>query len=229
MDLSHTGIASPASPGHDPYGWVKARIRDAAAAKELSRAAMLSEARGTAVAGSLPPESLHLPLVLDAADPMVGKGSTDRLHSEIQPRLAAGERITSLTFDTLPGRHSYEASAIHEYLQVMRRYPVFRYVVFLARGRYMGWMAADAFAALFAQRGADVTRWINSGDFAALRGQGMRADFIPATANALDALERLMTTDAPGLAVIAADGKLVGIASRDGVLALLKSRVAARQ
>ena len=230
MDLNHTGIASPASAGNDPYGWVKARIPDATAAKDLSRAAMVSEARGTAVAGALPAEGLHLPLVLDAADPnMVGKGSIDRLYSEIQPRLARGERITSLTFDTLPGRDYYVAFAIDEYLKVMRRHDAFRYIVFVERGRYVGWMPADRFAALFPQRGGEVTRWINAGDFAALRGQGMQEGSIPETATALEALDLLDKTRAAGLGVIAPDGKLVGIASRDGILTLLVSRVVARQ
>jgi pimeloyl-ACP methyl ester carboxylesterase len=230
MDLSHTGIASPASASNDPYGWVKARIRDAAAVKDLSRKAMLSEARGTAVASALPAESQHLPLVLDAADPnMVGKGSIDRLFQDIKPRLARGERITSLTFDTLPGRDYYAAFAIDEYLKVMRPYPAFRYVVFLERGRYVGWMPATRFAALFQQQGAQVTRWINAGDFAALREQGMQEGSIPSTATALDALNQLEKTGAPGLGVIAPDGKLVGIASRSGIVTLLVSRVVARQ
>jgi hypothetical protein len=82
---------------------------------------MLSEARGTAVASAMPAESLHLPLVLDAADPnMVGKGSLDRLFRDIQPRLARGERITSLTFDTLPGHDYYVTFAIEEYLKAVR-------------------------------------------------------------------------------------------------------------
>jgi hypothetical protein len=130
---------------------------------------------------------------------MVGKGSIDRLFQDIRPRLARGERITSLTFDTLPGRDYYAAFAIDEYLKVMRPYPAFRYVVFLERGRYVGWMPATRFAALFQQQGAQVTRWINAGDFAALRGQGMQEGSIPSTATALEALNQLEKTGAPGL------------------------------
>lgn len=115
---------------------------------------------------------------------------------------------------------------IEEYLRVMRQYPVFRYIVLMERGRYVGWMPAVGFAAMFRGRGDEVTRWINRGDFAALRGQGMQSDSIPSTATALDALRRLKETRAAGLGVIAPDGKLVGIASSDAILDLLVSRLA---
>ena len=112
MDLNHLDIASPASSAHDPYKWVKARIKESTSTRELSRTAMLNEARGTTVALAIPAEHMNVPLVLANADDMVGKGSLEKLYSEVIPRLQRGERITSLTFDTLPGREYYADYAI---------------------------------------------------------------------------------------------------------------------
>ena len=112
MELNHLDIASPASAAHDPYPWVKARIKESTSTRELSRRAMLNEARGTTVALAIPAEHMNVPLVLANADDMVGKGSLEKLYSEVIPRLQRGERITSLTFDTLPGREYYADYAI---------------------------------------------------------------------------------------------------------------------
>src|SRR6476620_5168018 len=82
-----------ASRAHDPYTWVKARIRDAMLDKDLSRYAMLTRAKATPVADNLPPPSIYKPLVLAATEPgMVGKESLDTLYRVIIPRLQQGER-----------------------------------------------------------------------------------------------------------------------------------------
>jgi pimeloyl-ACP methyl ester carboxylesterase len=226
MDLNHTAMASPPDAQSDPYGWVKARILESTAAREASRWALLTEARAPVI-GTLPPESRHLPLVLDATDPgMVGKEGLDRLYQDIEPRLRRGERITSLTFNTVPGRHYYDGFVIAEYLQVMRHYPAFRYIVFLREGRYIGWMPVGLFGALVQQRTALVAQWINDGDFGAFRGAGMVEESIPSSATALDALIQLDKSGALGLGVLGPDGTLVGIASRDEILKLLETRLA---
>ena len=81
FDLNHQDIAHPASAAHDPYTWVKARIRDAMLDKDLSRYAMLTRAKATPVADNLPPPSIYKPLVLAATEPgMVGKESLDTLY-----------------------------------------------------------------------------------------------------------------------------------------------------
>jgi hypothetical protein len=235
MDLSHAGMAKPAGRNHDPYPWVKKRIWEASQIKDVSRVVLLSEVEKP-VDRALPKESLHLPFVLDAADrTMVEKESILRLYSDIVPRLSRGEAITSLTFNTLPGREDYGAYAIKTYLGMMGQYPVFRHVVFLERGRYVGWMSANRFHEVFySQRPEEVTRWINRGDFDALRRAGMQSESIPSTATVLDALRRLHDASSVddrhvnGLGVIGPDGQLVGIATADGILNLLTERAARR-
>jgi hypothetical protein len=216
------------SPGEDPWatgGLSTPDDRRADGPREVAKP----------VDRALPKESLYLPFVLDAADrTMVAKESWMRLYSDIEPRLRHGEAITSLTFNTLPGREDYGAHAIRTYLGVMRQYPVFRHVVFLERGRYVGWMSADWFDNLFGLRPEEVTRWINRGDFDALRSAGMQSESIRSTATALDALRRLhhpsrvYDSRVNGLGVIGPDGQLVGIATADGILDLLTERAARR-
>ena len=229
MDLNHHDIASPASAAHDPYKWVKARIAKATATRDLSRGAVLSEARGTTVAVNIPAEHLNLPLVLAATDPrMVDKGSLDRLYSEVIPKLQRGERITSLTFDILPGTGRFAAFAIEEYLNALTSNDAFRYVVFLEEGRYRGWMLAQRFHAMFRQQGETVTRWINQGNFDQLRQAGMHVDQISSTAQALEALDRLNQTREEGIGVLTPDGTLVGIASLQGIQSQILAKIRAR-
>src|SRR5262249_7408956 len=226
MDLNHTAMASPPDAQSDPYGWVKARILESTAAGDASRWALLTEARAR-VEGTLPPESRHMPLVLDATDPgMVGKEGLDRLYRDIEPRLRRGERITSLTFNTVPGRHYYDGFVIAEYLRVMRRYPAFRYIVFLREGRYGGWMPVDRFGALVQQHEGLVAQSINDGDFGPFREAGMIEDRIASNATALEALIQLDKSHALGLGVLAPDGTLVGIASHGEIVKLLEARLA---
>lgn len=229
MDLNHQDIARPASPAHDPYTWVKARIREATSTKELSRNAMLSEARGTAVAAALPIEALNKPLVLAATEPgMVGKESIDTLHNVIVPRLERGERITSLTFDSQPGQELFFDVAIQEYLDVLTSKDSFRYIIFLENGQYRGWMSVQRFQSIFRQTSEAVTKLINQGNYAALRQAGMQVGQISSTATAMEALEQLYKTKEEGIGVLTPTGALVGIASLQGIQSQILAKVLAR-
>lgn len=229
FDLNHQDIASPASPAHDPYIWVKARIREATVTKELSRNAMLSEARGTAVAAALPIEALNKPLVLAATEPgMVGKESIETLHNVIVPRLQRGEHITSLTFGSQPGQELFFDFAIQEYLSVLTSKDSFRYIIFLENGQYRGWMPVRRFQSIFNQNSAAVTKLINQGNYAALRQAGMQVGQISSTATAMEALEQLYKTKEEGIGVLTPTGALVGIASLQGIQSQILAKVLAR-
>ena len=218
MDLNHQDIARPASSAHDPYTWVKARILEASSITELSRNAMLSEARGTAVATALPFEALNKPLVLAATEPgMIGKASLDTLYSVIVPRLQRGERITSLTFDSQPGKELFADFAIQEYLNVLVTKDAFRFIVFLENGQYRGWMPVQRFQSIFHQNAMAVTKLINEGNYAGLRNAGMQVGQIASTATAMEALEQLYKTKGEGIGVLTPTGALVGIASLQGI------------
>ncbi len=230
FDLNHQDIARPASPAHDPYTWVKARIREATSTKELSRNAMLSEARGTAVAAALPIEALNKPLVLAATEPgMVGKESIETLHNVIVPRLQRGERITSLTFDSQPGQQEFFVNfAIQEYLKVLTSKDSFRYIIFLENGQYRGWMPVQRFQSIFHQNSEAVTKLINQGNYAALRQAGMQVGQISSTATAMEALEQLYKIKEEGIGVLTPTGALVGIASLQGIQSQILAKVLAR-
>lgn len=229
IDLNHLDIASPASSAHDPYKWVKARIREATFTNELSRKAMLSEARTTAVAVAIPANELNKPLLLAATEPgMVGKESIETLHEVIVPRLQGGERITSLTFDSQPGQESFFDFAIQEYLNVLTSKDSFRYIVFLEKGQYRGWMSVQRFQAIFHQSGPAVTKLINQGNYAALRQAGMQVGQIASTATAMEALEELSKTKQEGIGVLTPTGVLVGIASLQGIQSQILAKVLAR-
>jgi len=94
---------------------------------------------------------------------------------------------SSSAHNTLPGRNYYVDFVIEEYLKVMGRYPAFRYVVFFEQGSYVGWMPAERFTALFPHDAGKATKWINDGNFAALRGAGMVGGTILSTATTLEA------------------------------------------
>ncbi|HEX6532843.1 MAG TPA: alpha/beta fold hydrolase [Nitrospira sp.] len=218
FDLNHQDIAHPASAAHDPYTWVKARIRDAMSSRDLSRYAMLTRAKATPVADNLPPPSMYKPLVLAATDPgMVGKESLDTLYRIIIPRLQQGERITSLTFDSQPGKEVFFDFAIGEYLKALTVKDSFRYIVFLERGQYRGWMSVQRFQTIFHQNGSAVTKLINQGNYAELQKAGMHVGSIPSTATAFEALEYLNRTKEEGIAVLTPTGALVGIASLQAI------------
>lgn len=223
FDLNHQDIARPASPAHDPYTWVKARIRDATSTIELSRHDLLSRAKGTDVAAALPVEAINKPLVLAATEPgMVGKESIDKLYSVIIPKLKKGERITSLTFDSQPGQELFLDIAIQEYLNALTAYDSFRYIVFLENGRYRGWMTAQRFQALFHQHAQAITQLINQGNYAELQRAGMHVSHIASTASAMEALEQLYRTKEEGIGVVTPNGALVGIASLLGIQSELR-------
>lgn len=223
FDLNHQDIARPASPAHDPYTWVKARIQEATSTMEINRNAALSQARGTAVAAALPAGAINKPLVLAATEPgMVGKESVDTLYSVIVPKLQAGERITSLTFDSQPGQDLFLDFAIQEYLNVLTAKDSFRYIVFLEKGQYRGWMMAQRFQAIFHQNQQAITKMINQGDYATLQQAGMHVGKIASTASALEALEQLSRTKEEGIGVLTPTGALVGIASLHGIQSELR-------
>lgn len=225
FDLNHQDIAHPASAAHDPYGWVKARIREAMSSRDLSWYAMLSRAKATPVADNLPPASLYAPLVLAATDPgMAGKESLETLYRVIIPRLKRGERITSLTFDRQPGQEVFVDVAIAEYLKALTEHDAFRYLVFLEKGQYRGWMSVQRFQSIFYQNGSAVTRLINQGNYAELRKAGMREGKIDSTATAFEALEQLNRTKEEGIAVLTPTGALVGIASLQAIQSELRAQ-----
>jgi hypothetical protein len=218
FDLNHQDIAHPASAAHDPYTWVKARILQAISSKELSRGAVIARAKGTTIVDNLPPENENKPLVLAATEPgMVGKESLETLHRVIIPRLQKGERITSMTFDSQPGQDLFYDFAIQEYLNVLTTKDSFRYIVFLEKGQYRGWMSIQRFQSLFHQNGDAVTKLINQGNYAELEKAGMHVGKIASTTSAYEALEYLNRTKEEGIAVLTPAGALVGIASDEAV------------
>jgi len=225
FDLNHQDIAHPASAAHDPYTWVKARVRDAMSGRDLSRYAMLSRAKATPVADNLPPPSIYKPLVLAATEPgMVGKESLDTLYRVIIPRLQQGDRITSLTFDSQPGKELFFEFAISEYLKALSVKDSFRYIVFLEKGRYRGWMSVQRFQSIFHQDGRVVTKWINEGNYAELEKAGMHVGNILSTATAFEALEYLNRTKEEGIGVLTPTGALVGIASLQAIQSELRAQ-----
>jgi pimeloyl-ACP methyl ester carboxylesterase len=225
FDLNHQDIAHPASAAHDPYTWVKARIRDAMLDKDLSRYALLTRAKATPVADNLPPPSIYKPLVLAATEPgMVGKESLDTLYRVIIPRLQQGERITSLTFDSQPGKELFFDFAIAEYLKALTVKDSFRYIVFLEEGQYRGWMSVQRFQTIFHQNGYGITKLINQGNYAELRKAGMHVGKIASTATAYEALEQLNKTNDEGIAVLTPTGALVGIASLQAIQSELRAQ-----
>jgi len=226
FDLNHQDIARPASLAHDPYTWVKARIRESTFGKELSRYAMFTRAESTPVTENLPPPSLYKPLVLAATDPqMVRKESVDTLHRVIIPRLQQGERFTSLTFDSQPGEELFYDFAIQEYLSVLTTKDSFRYIVFLEKGQYRGWMSVQRFQSIFHQNGAAITKLINQGNYAELQRAGMHVSKIESTAKAIEALDYLIKTKEEGIGVVTPEGALVGIASLQAIQSELRTQV----
>jgi len=117
------------------------------------------------------------------------------------------------------GMKSFFYVAIEEYLNALTRKDSFRYIVFLEKGQYRGWMSVVHFQRIFHQNGSGVTRMINQGNYTDLQKDGMHVGSIVSTASAFEALDHLNRTKEEGIAVLTPTGALVGIASLQAVQA----------
>ncbi|MDZ7292459.1 MAG: hypothetical protein ONB44_20360 [candidate division KSB1 bacterium] len=181
----------------------------------------VEEARATEVAALVPQEQRSMPLEVEPTHPFA-KGSVHDLRSGLLQQIQQ-QRSTTMIIDARP-EIFYNASALRAYLLELSRYDFFKYVVFLEAGQFRGWMMAGSFMALLEVRGSQVEEWINRRDFAALAREGMHTEKIDAKASALEALRLLRQTGQENIAVLEATGKLVGIASRDGIISQIVSR-----
>ena len=100
----------------------------------------------------------------------------------------------------------------------------FRYIVFLEKGQYRGWMSVQRFQSIFHQNGSAVTKLINQGNYAELQKAGMHVGQIVSTATAFEALESLNRTKEEGIAVLTPTGALVGIASLQAIQSELRAQ-----
>ena len=179
------------------------------------------EARATEIATLVPQDQRSIPLEVEEHRPFA-KGSVHNLRTRLLDRIRQ-ERSTTMIIDSRPGI-LYNTSAMQEYLRQLGQYDFFKYVVFLEEGEYRGWMMANNFRALLDAYGSSVENWINRRDFATLRQQGMHTEKIGANASALDALRLLNQEKQDNIAVLNAEGELVGIASRDGIISQIVAR-----
>jgi len=145
------------------------------------------------------------------------------LDSEILPRIKKGEHFTTLFFNSHPPSQMYHAEFIKEYINELDRYDFFRYIAFLENGDYRGWMKASTFITMVNKNGDEAATWINNGNYERLRKEGMHTASLDRSKTAQQAYDFLSNSNEEAVAILEF-GRLIGIASRDGIAGQLLAK-----